>query len=123
MTEPCKRHKADKSVDPDWMPVSDERGTRWAIMLIDRCKKCGNHMRPRVLTYTIRATQREALEAWDPKIAAQFFPPEATPAPRKSKPVTVPGSGWPFPVSAHVEPGAPPAPARRRKVTLTVELE
>lgn len=112
MTGPCKLHKADKRVDPDWTPVSNEAKSKWGIAVIYRCVRCGNHLRPRVALHTVKPTQREAMLAYGlPKATVDgFFPDQAEPAapvpPKNYKPkppIEAPLTCWPFPVSAHVE--------------------
>lgn len=106
MTEPCKRHRADKSVDPDWMPVDTEDGKRWAIAVVYRCMRCGDGLQPRIAMHTIRPTQREAMVAYGLAQATVdgFFPPEPAPKPHKVVRVKVPPlSCWPFRVSSRPE--------------------
>jgi hypothetical protein len=109
---PCKRHKADKRADPDWKPVSNPSGSKWAIAVIYRCARCSDYLRPRVVLASIKPTQREAMLAYGlPRATVDaFFPPPAVPAaatpPKNYKPkppVEAPLTSWPFPVSAHQE--------------------
>lgn len=98
--QPCKRHT--RGVLVGWLPIDNDRGTRWAIAEVYRCARCDQDMDPRIAAGTVKRTQRESMVAYGlpQETIDGFFPPAPAPQPVKpNEAVSVPCTGWPFPVS------------------------